>query len=206
MGTAIAHRHQDISFLQAQLGFIHFFISPHDHVPAGQIGGYTVPDKDDRGIIVADNLRHLIIDKTNDGKGGIGHLAHRTDGKRSRDGLDTLFQRQALGNHGRNDAGSKNREDISFYPAAQAVGQHQHRGILSLSYRFHMVAAQFLTHMVDAIVANLYTQVIHRIPNLSIYTGQFWSQRPFRPAGKLFPAQCASAWPPHHPQSRQSAG
>ena len=76
MGTAIAHRHQDISFLQAQLGFMYFFISPHDHIPAWQIGGHTVPDKNDRRIIVADNLRHLIIDKANDGKGGIGHLAH----------------------------------------------------------------------------------------------------------------------------------
>ena len=76
MGAAIAHRHQDISFLQVQLGFMHFFIFPHDHIPAGQIGGYTVPDKNDRGIIVTDNLRYLIIDKANDGKGGIGHLAH----------------------------------------------------------------------------------------------------------------------------------
>ena len=206
MGTAIAHRHQDISFLQAQLGFMYFFISPHDHIPAWQIGGCTVPDKDDRGIIVADDLRHLIIDKANDGKGGIGHLAHRTDGKRSRDGLDALFQRQALGDHGRNDARSKDGENIGFYPAAQAVGQHQHRGILSLSYHFHMVAAQFLTHMVDAIVANLYTQVIHRIPTLSVYTALSLSRLRSPPAEKRSPVQCASAWPPHHPQSRQSAG
>ena len=65
------------------------------------------------------------------------------------------------GKHGRNNLAGEGGQDAGFHSAAQPVRQHDHCGAVLLLHHLHVVAAELLAHVVDALIADIASQIIH---------------------------------------------
>ena len=98
----------------------------------------------------------------NDSKGGIRNAAHRTDGKRCRNGRDAVLELHILRHHGGDYLRGQGRENARLYPAAETVRKHDDRRIITLLHYVDMIAAQLLAVVIYTLIAYFRTQIIHR--------------------------------------------
>ena len=114
-----------------------------------------IPQDDDVGIVVLDDFRGPVLNQADNGEGGIGDTADRTDRKGLGDGFDAFIQREAGGKHGGNDFGGQGGENAGLDAAAQTVGQHHDGGTVFLFDDVHMIAAELFACMVNASEADV---------------------------------------------------
>ena len=80
MGTAVAHGDEHVILLEPDGGLVDL-LAANIHLGLGIIVLLVIPDDDDVGIIVLDDLRNLVVQKMDDGEGGVGHASHRAYGQ-----------------------------------------------------------------------------------------------------------------------------
>ena len=205
VGATVAHSDEQIPLPEFDFGFVYLF-AVDVHFGAGVIIIGTVPQEDDHRVVILDQLHFAVVYQMQDGEGRVSHAAHRTDRQRLGNGLHAVLQRQPLRHHGGDDLAGQRGQDACLDAAAQSVRQHDDHGILALLHHVHMVAAELLARMVDALVADFGAQIIHRKCSPSALSARSWSRLPSRPAARQSPARCASAYPPRGRQSPRSGG
>ena len=161
MDGAVAHGEEEVVFLELDLGFV-------DHLPLDLRAGFgdfhklAVPDEDEEGVVVLDDLRLFVFDDVNDGEGGIGHAPHSADRQCGGNGGDAVFQAHIGRHHRGDDLGGQGRENIRLDAAAHSVSQNNDGGVFALVHDFHAVTAELLPPLVQAQVSDVGTEVIHR--------------------------------------------
>ena len=153
--AAVAHGDKNIIFPQRDFRLI-YFLSVDDALNLRIIHHLAVPNHDNQRVIVLNQAHGLILDNVHDGEGGIGHPVLRADGKGGGDGMHALLQGQAMSHHGGNNLCGEGGQNAGFHTALQSVRQHHHFGIaVLLLHHIHMVPAQILSVMVDALVSDV---------------------------------------------------
>ena len=190
--AAVAHGDEQVVLLELDDG-LEDLLAADVHLGPRVFEVLLVADEDDLRVVILDELGGLVVPQVDDGEGGIGDAsdgAHRQCGG---DGGDAFLDGQARGQHRGDDLGGERGEDARLYAAAQAVRQDDDGGAVALLHDVDVVAAQLLADMVDTLVSDIRTKIIHSRWTPSAWTGRSWFQRRFRPAGMRSPERCASA-------------
>ena len=158
--AAVAHGDEHVVFLQGKLGTENFFAADVQLLRRIAVR-LVVADQNDTRVVILDQLGRAVIFQVDDREGRIGHAALGADRQGRGDRLDAFVQRHILGHHGRDDFRGQRGENAGLHAASQAVREHQHRRILALLDQIHMVAAELLAGVVDALPADLFAEIIH---------------------------------------------
>ena len=157
---AVAHGDEHIVQLDGEGALPDGLAGNHARDP-GIVEELALAQHDGGGVVKLDDVRGFVVQNPDDGKGGIGHLAHAAHRQGACDGGDALLQRDAAGNHGAENLAGEGGEDVGLDPAAQAVGQHQREVLVPAAGQLHLVAAEGFPVLVHADGTGFNPQVIH---------------------------------------------
>ena len=161
MNGAVAERDERVILLNRDAGLIDHFAADLDGF-ARIFPVFAVAQQNHERVIILNDLRFFIFYDSDDGERGIRHAAHRADGQCRRNGLHAVFDMQPLRHHGGDNLGGQGRENTRLDPRAEPVREDDDGRVLALLHDVHMVAAELLADVIDALVTDVRTQIIHR--------------------------------------------
>ena len=126
---------------------------------------FSVADEYTGRIIKFRKIGISIMEDLQNRECSIGHFSHLADRKRLSDRLHTGFNLCALLKHRAKDLGRQCCQYISLYTASHAVGKNQDIRILCLQ-DFHLVPAQFLLILIQALPRHVNAHTCHILPPL----------------------------------------
>ena len=113
-------------------------------------------------VIVLDDFRFIVPEDSDNRKRGVGNIADLADRQRRGNGRYAVLDAHTAGDHRGDDFRRERGKDVGLHPAAEAVGQHNDLVVLVRGDALHAVAAERLAVFVQAVVADVAEQVIHR--------------------------------------------
>ena len=140
MRTAVAHRDENVVFLQFYRGFQNLF-SADIHLDLRIIEVFLVADKDNLRIVVLNDFRFPVFNDVDNRESGIRHAPDRANRQSCGNGFHAVLDCQAFRHHRRNDFGRERRQNTCLYAAAQTVGKHDNRRIFVLFDDVDVIAA-----------------------------------------------------------------
>lgn len=117
------------------------------------------------GVVEFEEVAVSLSVDVDDREGGVGHPALLADGEGFDDGFDAFDDVDVVGHHGAEYLGGEGGEDAGFDAATEAVGEDE-SGVVAVDAAFDVVAAEFLTDVVEGGVAVFETKFHRLIPSL----------------------------------------